>query len=127
MAIARPSPWELAQGCTEKGRQLFVLIFAPSAVSLDADWFIVAPLPPDVCLVLPLASDSALIGSTSSDRSSAIYDPPISCPSVELIGESDTRVRERIHAQLTCLESIIAPEGNIPRIESRGRLRDGPM
>ena len=127
MAIAQPSPWELAQGCTEKRRQLFVLIFALSAVSLDANWFIVAPLLPDVYLVLPLASDSTLIGSTSSDRSSAISDPPISCPSVELIGESDTGVRERIHAQLTCLESIIAPEGNIPRIESRGRLRDGPM
>ena len=75
----------------------------------------------------PLAPDSTPAGSTTSDRSSAVSNPPLSRPIIEPTGYSGTGVREGIHAQVTCLESTIAPERNITRIESQGRLGDGPM
>ena len=57
IAVARPSPWEQPQGLvpgrTEGNVQFFVLIFALSAANVDVDWFRVAPLGPDVHLVLP--------------------------------------------------------------------------
>ena len=68
---SRPFPWEqrqeLAGDAPRKDVRFFVLIFAPSTVSLDLDWlalapstasrdidwFALAPLGPDVHLVLP--------------------------------------------------------------------------
>ena len=56
----------------------------------------------------------------------SVSDHPFPRPSIEPIEESGAEARKDIHAQVTCLELIEQPERRINRIESRGRLGDGP-
>ena len=56
----------------------------------------------------------------------SVSDHPFPRPSIEPTEESDAEARKYIHAQVTRLKFIEEPERRINRIESRGRLGDGP-